>query len=137
MVGAPFTDRTSFRRVWLSRLEGHPFCNGVILGPTPSGEDSRMNFLRLAPRDPIHAGILYEMCFNLKLSGNEVHYTILKILLVKIMLCSKLHCQKLFKLKHISYEIARCWRCWGGRSSRQPRPSFLLTGALSFQPYLR
>ena len=28
-----------------------------------------------------------------------------QILLVKIMLCSKLHCQKSFKLKHISYKI--------------------------------
>ena len=34
------------------------------------------------------------MCFNLKLSGNEVYYTIFVILLVKIMLCSKLHCQR-------------------------------------------
>ena len=38
--------------------------------------------------------ILSEMCFNLQLSGNEVYYTIFKILLVKIILCSKLHCQK-------------------------------------------
>ena len=27
------------------------------------------------------------------------------ILPVKIMLCSKLHCQKVFELKHISYKI--------------------------------
>jgi hypothetical protein len=45
------------------------------------------------------------MCFNLKLSGNEVYYTILLVLLVKIMLCGKLHCQKVFKLKHISDEV--------------------------------
>ena len=48
---------------------------------------------------------LYEMCFNLKLSGNEVHYTISIMLLVKIMLCSKPNSQKVFKLKHISYKI--------------------------------
>ena len=47
-----------------------------------------------------------EMCCNIKLSGHEVCYTIFKILLVKIMLCSKLHCQKVFKLKHISCKIA-------------------------------
>ena len=38
--------------------------------------------------------ILYEMCFNLKLSGNEVDCTIFLILLVKIMLCSTLHSQE-------------------------------------------
>ena len=39
------------------------------------------------------------------ISGNEVDYTIILILLVKIMLCSKLRCQKYFKLEHILYEI--------------------------------
>jgi hypothetical protein len=38
-----------------------------------------------------------------KISGSEVYYTILSRLLVKIMLCSRLHCQRSFKLKHISY----------------------------------
>ena len=33
------------------------------------------------------------MCFNFKVSGNEVHYTILRILLIKIVLCSKLRCK--------------------------------------------
>ena len=51
------------------------------------------------------ATILHEMCFNLKLSGNDVYFTILSILLVKIMLCSKLHRHKSFKLKHISCKI--------------------------------
>jgi len=32
--------------------------------------------------------------FDLGYSGNEVHHTIFLILLVKNMLCSKLHCQK-------------------------------------------
>ena len=49
--------------------------------------------------------ILYEMCFNLLKNGNEVYYTIFKALLVKIMLCSKLHGKKCFKLKHISYQV--------------------------------
>ena len=49
--------------------------------------------------------ILYEMSFNLKLSGNEVYYTIFKILLVKTMLCSELHYQKDFRLKHLLYKI--------------------------------
>ena len=41
-----------------------------------------------------------------KISGYEVHYTMSLILLVKIMLCSKLHCQKTFKLKVFSYKIS-------------------------------
>ena len=42
----------------------------------------------------------------MKLSGNEVDYTILFILLVKNMLCGKLHCQRVLNLKAFSYEIA-------------------------------
>jgi len=40
--------------------------------------------------------ILYEKSFNLKLSGNEVYYTKTLIFLKNMMLCSKLHCQKVF-----------------------------------------
>ena len=36
------------------------------------------------------------MCFNSKLSGNEVYCTNASLLLIKIMRCSKLHCQKVF-----------------------------------------
>ena len=43
--------------------------------------------------------ILCEKTSNLKISGNEVYYTMLSILLVKIMLCSKLHCQIFFHCK--------------------------------------
>ena len=35
----------------------------------------------------------YEKTFHLEFSGNEVYYTFQKILLVKNMLCSKLHYQ--------------------------------------------
>ena len=45
------------------------------------------------------------MCFNLKLSVNEIYYTIFEILLVKNMLCSKLHYQKGFNLNLFSYKI--------------------------------
>jgi len=38
-------------------------------------------------------------------SGDEVYYTIFKTLLVKIMLCSRLRCQKVLKLKVVSYQI--------------------------------
>jgi len=48
---------------------------------------------------------LYQMWFNLKLSGNEVDHTIFLIFPVKIMLCSKLHCRICFILQHISYRI--------------------------------
>ena len=37
--------------------------------------------------------ILYEKIFNFKLSGNEVFSTNVLLLLIKIMLCSKLHHQ--------------------------------------------
>ena len=47
----------------------------------------------------------YMKGIQFKLSKDEVYYTILKILLVKIMLCSQLHCQKSLILKHISYKI--------------------------------
>ena len=40
-----------------------------------------------------------------KISGNQDYCMILKTLRVKIMLCSKLHCQKYFELKHVSYKI--------------------------------
>ena len=36
----------------------------------------------------------YKESFNLELSGNEVYYTNALLLLIKIMLCSKLHCPK-------------------------------------------
>jgi len=44
---------------------------------------------------------------NLNLSGNEVYYTNSLILLVKNMLCSKLHYQKGFNLNPFSYKIVR------------------------------
>ena len=48
---------------------------------------------------------LYEKSFNSKLYGNEVYCTNASLLLIKIMLCSKLHCQKVFRLKLFSYKI--------------------------------
>ena len=40
-------------------------------------------------------------------SSNEVYYMDFLILLVKNVLCSKLRCQKTFKLKMFSYNISR------------------------------
>ena len=84
----------------------------------------------MPPQSAMEAVILHEMCFYLNISGNEVHYTIFKIftvkimpcsklhcqksfhmLLVKIMLCSKLHCQKSVRLKHISFKIGGGCAC--------------------------
>jgi len=45
-----------------------------------------------------------EKAFKLKLSGNEVYYTNALLLLIKNMLCSKLHCQKGFELKLFLYK---------------------------------
>ena len=47
------------------------------------------------PPTPENHETLYARTFNLKLPGNEIYYTFSKILLEKIMLCSKLDCQKL------------------------------------------
>ena len=49
--------------------------------------------------------ILHKMCSIYKISRNEVHYTIVSIYIVKIMLCSRLHCQNPFKLKNISFKV--------------------------------
>ena len=38
--------------------------------------------------------ILWEKSFNLKLSGNEFYSTNALLLIIKIMLCRKLRCQK-------------------------------------------
>ena len=45
--------------------------------------------------------ILQENSFNLKISGNEVYHKNSLMLLVKNILCSKLHCQKGFSLNNI------------------------------------
>jgi hypothetical protein len=43
--------------------------------------------------------------FKFKTSGNEVYYTNSLTFLIKMMLCSNLHCQKFSKLKVFSYKI--------------------------------
>jgi hypothetical protein len=43
--------------------------------------------------------------FQSELSSNEVFCTSALLLLIKIMLCSKLQCQKVFELKLFSYKI--------------------------------
>ena len=63
-----------------------------------SGRDPSSHILS-PKRNPWSLEILYEMCFN---SKDFCRWSLLhdfSILLVKIMLCSKLHCQILFKLK--------------------------------------
>ena len=51
------------------------------------------------------SGILYEKIFSLKTSGNEVYYTASSLSVILKNSCSKLHSQKLFKLKLFSYKI--------------------------------
>jgi len=46
------------------------------------------------------------MCLNLKLSGNEVFYTASSLLVIFRKSYSELHCQQVFKLKNIAYEIS-------------------------------
>ena len=57
-----------------------------------------------------------------KISGNEAYYTISSKLLVNIMLCSKRHDHKSFKLRHIPYKIG--WGRSRGRVLRVPPPPF-------------
>ena len=52
------------------------------------------DILVVARHQPCVLQMLYEKLFNFKISGNEVYYTNLLSLLIKMMLCSKLHCQK-------------------------------------------
>jgi len=49
--------------------------------------------------------ILYEMGIKSKPSVNEVYYTNAAILIATIMLCSELHCKKVFESKPFSYKI--------------------------------
>ena len=53
--------------------------------------------------------ILQEKSFNSKLYGNEVYCTNALLSLIKIMLCSKLPCIKVLKLK-----LCSCKICWEG-----------------------
>jgi hypothetical protein len=52
--------------------------------------------------------ILYEKGIRLRNSGNEVYHSIFKTLLVKNMLCSKLHCQHGFNFIPFSYKTYPC-----------------------------
>ena len=45
--------------------------------------------------------------FNSKLYGNNLYCTNALLLLIKIMLCSKLHCQIFLKLTFFTYKIGR------------------------------
>jgi hypothetical protein len=62
------------------------------------------------------------MFFDSEISGDKVDYKILKTLLVEIMLFSQIHCQKVLKLKHISFVALglprRTWDPLGARASR-------------------
>ena len=60
------------------------------------------------PRPRHHQLLLQDKSFNLKLFGNEGYCTHASLLLIKIMMCSQLHFQKLFNLKLFSY-----FRVWG------------------------
>ena len=51
--------------------------------------------------------ILYEKTLNLEKNGNEVYNTAWSLLVIFLKMCSKLHCQKTFKLKVFSYMIRR------------------------------
>jgi hypothetical protein len=63
---------------------------------------------RIAGGHPYHR-LSYMKCVSIQnIFGDEVDYTIFVLLPVNVMLCSKLHRQKSFKSKHISYDIPVC-----------------------------
>ena len=87
---------------WVSGWVGG-WADGWMKGLGVKVEALKRHGHALLPRDLFGGQILYEMFFNLKLSGNEVYYTITPILLVKIIP------RVIFitrKMKHISYTIA-------------------------------
>jgi len=49
--------------------------------------------------------VLHEKIIKLNFRGNEVYHTNSLVLLVKDILCSKLHCQKGFYLILFSYKV--------------------------------
>jgi hypothetical protein len=71
---------------------------------------------------------------NYNLSGKEVYYTNSLILPLKNMLCSKLHCPKLFK--KISFRVkSRCrWCAFAFRSKLLGRPVSIDTGHGKLDP---
>ena len=58
-----------------------------------------------------------EQCFNLKLAGNEIYCTHVLLLLIKILLCSKPHDQKVFELKCCPTRAGRGRGSPGGRGT--------------------
>ena len=73
-----------------------------------------------------HERILQGKSFNLKVSGNEVYYTNAVLSLIKIMLCSQLHCQQVLEN---SFPIRSQRR--RRRAACMPRPS---SSSLLLQP---
>jgi len=69
-----------------------------------------------------HRTISYEKGLKLKRSGNEGYYMNSFILLVKNMLCNKLHCQKVLNRKsfHIRSGCGADLRTRGGRCCTPP-----------------
>ena len=64
---------------------------------------------------------------------NEVYYTNALILLVEIMLCSKLHCVRIFKMKSPSCNIT-CESNWGSGPSRMGIEERVLSTIVDKQP---
>ena len=70
---------------------------------------------------------------------DKVYYTNSLMLPIKMMLCSKLHCQKFFRLKSFSYKIAlhfkvRGWKCPPEIQGRKA-PDQLLPRGLVFKAH--
>ena len=75
----------------------------MVLSCVRTFEDSKTAAWSRGP--PCERRILHQMCFTLENLWQCSLLHNVSILLVKIVLCGKLHCQISFKLKHISYRI--------------------------------
>ena len=71
--------------------------------------------------------ILYKKGIKFKLAGNQVYYTNPLILLVKNLLCRKIHCQKVLIFIPFSYEISHLGP--RGRFGGTPEPGQMPTAS--------
>ena len=94
-------------------------CRVQGAGCRVQGDPQTLNpelYTRFRAKSLSHVDLMRKESQSKKTSGNKIHYTNSLILLIKIMLCSKLHYQKFLELKLFSYKMSRypvSWWCHG------------------------
>ena len=118
---SPSTPRTANGVLGAEGEAGEVLCLSLLLGVQPRVKSLRSSYTELYPQTPdlcLAAPIpdrrsdgaslkgSYTKIFSIfKKSGNEVYYPASFLLVILNNSCSKLHCQKFFKLKSFSYNI--------------------------------